>query len=134
MKRKSTWVCLSLVFTVILMASTPLFGAGGKENLWNKALTHKLKSIKIGKIDFEEAKPLAVFKYLRIRSKALDPEGKGVNFVFKHLSKNKTLISLQMENVPLYSVIKYACMAANLEFKVEEYAVIIQPKRAKKTK
>jgi hypothetical protein len=115
------------------MLSSSLLGAD-KTTRWNKALTHKLKSIKIGKIDFEEAKPLAVFKYLRIRSKALDPEGKGVNFVFKHLSKNKTLISLQMENVPLYSVIKYACMAANLEFKVEEYAVIIQPKRAKKTK
>ena len=134
MNNKCTWSSIILAFALAMLVSAPLFGAGGKENLWNKALTKKLKTIKIDKLDFEETKPLAVFKYLRLRSKALDPTGKGVNFIFKHLSKNKTVVTLKMENVPLYSAIKYVCMVANLEFKVEEYAVIIQPKSTKKTK
>ena len=51
MNHKSELSSISLVFTLALMVSVPLFAAGGKENLWNKKLMRKLKSIKIRKID-----------------------------------------------------------------------------------
>ncbi|NOY74883.1 MAG: hypothetical protein GXP32_03720 [Kiritimatiellaeota bacterium] len=125
------------LFVFILAAATlfsiPVF-SGGERRPWNKKLVAKLKSIKIKKIDFESTNPVAVFKYLRKRSKILAVDGKGVNFVFKRMNTSKTRVTIKMENIPLLVAIKYVCMAADLDYKIEEYAVVIQPKPAKKLK
>lgn len=97
-------------------------------------LWKKLNSIIIDKIEFEDEKPLAIFKYIRIRSKACDPAGKGVNFVFKGLSKHKILITLKLKNLPLAEVIKYVCLTGDLLYKVDKYAVVIMPKPIKPVK
>jgi len=94
-------------------------------------LWKKLYSIKIDKVKFEDEKPLAVFKFLRMRSKELDPAGKGVNFVFKGLQKHKSLVTLDLSNLPLAEVIKYVCLIGDLVYKVDEYAVVIMPKPPK---
>ena len=97
-------------------------------------LWKKLNSIIIDKIEFEDEKPLAVFKYLRIRSKDCDPEGKGVNFVFKGLIKHKSLVTLKLQNIPLAEAIKYVCLTGDLMYKVDTYAVVIMPIPPKKKK
>jgi hypothetical protein len=48
------------------------------------------------------------------------------------MNKNKMLVTITMEDIPLLSVIKYVCMAADLDYKIDEYAVVIQPKTHKK--
>ena len=97
-------------------------------------LYRKLQSIIIKKVEFEDAKPLAVFKFLRIRSKELDPTGKGVNFVFKDLREHKTLVTVKLNNIPLSEVIKYVCLTGNLNYKIDAYAVVIMPKSLPKKK
>jgi len=97
-------------------------------------LRQKLNSIIIQKVEFEDAKPLTVFKFLRIRSKELDPAGKGVNFVFKDLRDHKTLVTVKLNNIPLSDVIKYVCLTGNLDYKIDAYAVVIRPKTLPKKK
>jgi hypothetical protein len=97
-------------------------------------LWKKLNSIIIDSVEFEDEKPLAIFKYIRIRSKACDPAGKGVNFVFKGLRKHKILITLKLKELPLAEVIKYVCLTGDLLYKVDRYAVVIMPKPAKTVK
>lgn len=105
-----------------------------KIKLPRSPLWKKLNSIVIQKLDVEEAEPRAVFRLLQIRSKALDPEKKGVHFVLKGLKNHPQTITIQLEKVPLADVIKYVCMTAGLAYKVEDFAVIIMPKPPAKKK
>lgn len=125
-------------FILVLLVFFAAFSGTAKPKgyLPPSPLWKKLYSIKIDKIDFEDAKPLAVFKYLRIRSKDLDPAGKGVNFVFKGLKGHKSLVTVKLENLPLADAIKYVCLTGDLIYKVDDHAVVIMPKppKAKKEK
>ena len=91
-------------------------------NLWKK-----LNSIIIDQVEFEDSEPINILKFLRQRSKDLDPEKKGVNFVFKDLEQHKTLVTLKLSNLPLSEVIKYVCLSGDLIYKVEDFAVVIMP-------
>ena len=101
---------------MLILATTALQGGGKLLSPQQKQLLRKLNSIKLVKVDFDEAKPIAVFKYLRERSKELDPDAKGINFVFRHMDKSTALVTLKLENIPMAAVIKYVCMAANLDY------------------
>ena len=115
-----------LLYFVSLVSFAPV-DAKPKGYLPPSPLWKKLKSIIIDKIEFEDASPLEVFKYLRVRAKALDPEGKGVNFVFKGLQKNKSLITIKLTDIPLSDAVKYVCLTGKLAYKVDTFAVIIMP-------
>ena len=117
-------IALFVVLTLPLYAKPIKQISLPKSPLWNK-----LYSIKIDHIEFMEAEPETVFKLLRVRSKELDPEGKGINFVLKGLQDHKTNVTLKLDNLPLAEVIKYVCLSGNLDYKVDDYAVIIMPKQ-----
>ena len=124
------YIIIALLLSMISLTSE----ARPKGYLPPSPLWKKLNSIIIDKIEFEDEKPLAIFKYIRIRSKACDPAGKGVNFVFKGLTKNQVLITLKLKELPLAEVIKYVCLTGDLLYKVDRYAVVIMPKPVKAVK
>ncbi len=107
-------------------------------------LTEKLNGITIDKIQLEEATVIEAIDFLRAKSKALDSEGKGINFVLKGSSmatsgegaEAKTAITdaladkkitLTLEALPLLNVLDLVAKQADLKYKVEEHAVVIAP-------
>jgi len=66
--------------------------------------------------------------YLSIKSKTLDPQHKGVNFIIQpEASTSAKTISLTLNNVPLGEALRYICQLANVKFKVQDYAISIVP-------
>ncbi|SKA94465.1 general secretion pathway protein D [Prosthecobacter debontii] len=92
---------------------------GGRE-----AIQEKLRTLRISQIDFSGAALNEVMEYLRVRSRDLDPTGKGVDFVFSQSSDVSTpLISLNLRDVPIEEVLRYVTKIAGLTYRVEDYAV-----------
>ncbi len=94
---------------------------GGRERL-----QAKLRTLRLPRVEFTAATLDEVIEYLRITSKDVDPEGKGVGFVIKAADdvRSRTL-SLNLQDVPLEEVLRYATEMAGATFRVEEHAVNI---------
>ncbi len=107
-------------------------------------MTEKLNGITIDRIQLEEATVGEAIDFLRSKSKALDSEGKGINFVLKSSSMatsgegaDATMaitdaladkkITLTLEALPLLNVLDLVAKQADLKYKVEEHAVVIAP-------
>jgi hypothetical protein len=87
----------------------------------------KLERLRIKHFECKEETPISLFKSLRSISKKIDPTGKGVNFILTGgLSSSNRVITLSLDDIPMYDVIKYICMVADLSYKIDEYAVIIK--------
>lgn len=97
-----------------------------------KEMIRKLKSIIIPKVEFEEAKPVAVINYLKMAGKQYDPDKKGVNFFHMNLEKANGTITIAVSDMSLYDLIKYVCMAGDLNYKIEAHAVVIKPNPRKR--
>lgn len=92
---------------------------GGRESI-----QQKLRDLRIAQIDFSGAAVEEVIEYLRLRSRDLDPTGKGVDFVVRTSSEQQSkTISLNLKDVPIEEVLRYVCDIAGLSYRVEEYAV-----------
>jgi general secretion pathway protein D len=115
-------------------------------------IQHKLESIVIDKVNFEKLDIAAVIQFLQQKSKELDPDKEGINFV---LRLNSDLVpaptdpnapapapgaapaapppsihrevSITLENVPLSEILSYIIQQTNLQFSVEDYAVYLRP-------
>ncbi|MCW0219705.1 MAG: hypothetical protein OJI67_15380, partial [Prosthecobacter sp.] len=100
-------------------AKTPAISRNGRD-----VIQDKLRKLIIDKIDFSGAALQEVVEFLRIRSRDLDPTGKGIDFVIgvppELLSRQ---ISLNLQNVPIEEVLRYATEIAGLNYRVENYAV-----------
>ena len=124
---------------ILLFCLTAYSGKPGKHIRVYKTpqqiqLERQLASIKIKHIEFDDETPLNVFKYIRKETKKLTGNGKSVNFIFKNLQKSDNRVTLSLDNVPLIYVIKSVCAVAGLTFKVDDYAVIIEPAGSKQKK
>jgi len=119
-------------------------------------IQHKLESIVIDKVNFEKLDIAAVIQFLQQKSKELDPDKEGINFVLR-LSSDVTTpppadnaapgaapaapgtapaapppsihreVSITLENVPLSEILGYIIQQTNLQFSVEDYAVYLRP-------
>ena len=117
---------------------------------------NKLKEIIIDKISFEEVSIPTAIRYLRQCSKEKDPEKIGVNFVLRGKINETSGVSesaennaanqnnqnnqnapadtevmpltMELDNLPLETVIKYICKQANLKYRVDDNAVVIASK------
>ncbi len=116
---------------------------------------NKLKEIIIDKISFEEVSIPTAIRYLRQCSKEKDPEKIGVNFVLRGKINETTGVSesaennaanqnnnnqnapadtevmpltMELDNLPLETVIRYICKQANLKYRVDDNAVVIASK------
>lgn len=107
-------------------------------------MTEKLNGITIDRIQLEEATVGEAIDFLRSKSKTLDSEGRGINFVLKSSSMatsgegaDATMaitdaladkkITLTLEALPLLNVLDLVAKQADLKYKVEEHAVVIAP-------
>lgn len=92
----------------------------GRESIVQKLRTLKVPQIELTGVTLDEATEL-----LKVRSRDLDPEGRGVNFIINvpPEARNK-LISLALFSVPLEEVLRYISETAGVSYKVDEHAVI----------
>ena len=87
------------------------------------------KAITIPKVEFREATLTEALEFLRSKSRDLDPRKEGINFVLKvPPSFSQVKITISLINVPLLEAVKYITNLANMEFSVEENAVVVHPR------
>jgi hypothetical protein len=114
-------------------ASVPLPGNHAK-------IESKLKSIIIDKVNFDKADVATVIDFLSRKSKSLDPDKEGVNIVLRLPDDNAKdaapatprpkihrEVSITLENVPLGDLLEYISQQTNLQYSIEEYAVVLHP-------
>jgi len=102
-----------------------------------------LNRILIPKLEFEDATVLQVLTFLKKQCQKIDPEHEGINLVIyqgndKAVGTEPTvpegkpfsdrLITLNMINVPLGEALRYVCLAADLQYRVEPGVIIIADK------
>ncbi len=114
--------------TAKLASEAPAEANATARKTGKESIADKLKQIRIAKIDFSGATLEEVIEYLRVRSRDIDPEGRGVDFVLNLGGEiaNKS-ISLNLVDVPLEEVLRYAADAAGVNYRVEEFAVRLVP-------
>lgn len=113
-----------------------LFGSGGaamgslentKENI-----QIKLRTIVVPMVDLQSASLEEVVEFLRIRSRELDPQKKGVAFVIKASEEARAKpVSMSMTSVPLEEILRYATEMTGSVYRVDEYAVTITSRAEK---
>ena len=113
-----TLLCAFLALSVSSVVSA------GDADTWKK-----LKTIVVREISFKDVDLNAAMRYLRQESKRLDPSGEGVNFIVRGgKTTAKRRITLELNNIPLGDVVRYVCLLAGLDRKIERGAVIMGPK------
>lgn len=102
----------------IIATSGPEVYNGSENELFNK-----LNSIVIEHIEFSDSDITSAISLLKIRSKDADPDGKGINIINRipndESFKNKT-ITLELDQVPIYEIIRYICKQTGLSFRIDE--------------
>lgn len=110
---------LSALFGARVQASAGK--SGGREGI-----VDKLRSYRMPKVEFQQATIVEILELLRLRSRDLDPQGKGVDFVLNVPDDSRQRqITLTLADVPLEEVLRYVCEAAGVSYRVEEHAVMI---------
>jgi general secretion pathway protein D len=120
------------------------------------AITHKLESIIIDKVNFDKLDIATVIQYLQQKSKELDPDHQGINFVLRLTADQPAPtggdaapaapapaggaapeaapahpihreVSITLTDVPLSDILGYVIAQTNLQYTVEDYAVYLRP-------
>lgn len=105
-------------------------------------ITDKLESIIIPEVNFTEVDISDAVSYLQEQSKVLDPEGRGVNIVLKaeptivpggaqgegpSVAPPIRTVDLNLRQVPLMQALELLTQSTNMQFKIDEFAVVILP-------
>jgi general secretion pathway protein D len=87
-------------------------------------IVQKMRTAIVPKVDFSGASFEEIIEFLRVRSRDLDPEGKGVDFVLSLPPEILTRsIDLSLTSVPLEELVRYVAEKAGATYKVDEFAV-----------
>jgi general secretion pathway protein D len=111
------------------------------------SIQKKLNDIVIDHIEFEDVTIPTVVKYLKNRSRELDPEKQGVNILLRLAGSAPAAapaaapaegaaappasagevptITMLVDDIPLGDAIRYICRGANLKYRIERFAVVI---------
>ena len=108
------------VRNIVITGGAEIYEAAGNE------LYTRLNDLMIDHIEFEESDLGSAIALLRSRSKDLDPQGEGFNIIIPQAEKyaNK-LVTLNLDQIPLYEVIRYICKITGLSFRIDENDKII---------
>ena len=108
------------VRNIVITGSADPYEAAGNE------LYNRLNDLMIDHIEFEGADVTSAISMLRARSKDLDPQGEGFNIIVPQSEKyaDKT-VTLNLDQIPLYEVIRYICKITGLNFRIDETDKII---------
>ncbi len=107
---------------LLLVFAAGLVGAGTVERRAAKIL--------IRAIDVEDTSPREVFEFLKEQSKAADPEGKGLNMLFRLTPAGRRIfeegsVTLKLNNIPLSAVVQYLCQATGLLYSYDENTLMV---------
>jgi type II secretory pathway component HofQ len=99
----------------------------------------KLKSISLS-VNFDKMDIASVLDFLSKKSKELDPEKQGINFVLQlpddaaknsdstaPRTKTHREVSMTLDNIPLFDLLQEISEQTNLQVSVEDYAVVLHP-------
>lgn len=107
-----------------------LFGAGATAattalQTGRERITQKLRTLILPQVDFGGVTLDEVVELLRVRSRDLDPEGRGVSFIINVGPEARTKpFSLNLQNVPLEELLRYVTETIGVAYKVDDHAVI----------
>ncbi len=88
----------------------------------------RLRRLIVPRVNFEGAQIDEVAMFLRQQVTQLEPGRTPINFIPRiEAGTPKSEVSLSLENVPMYDVVKYAAQVSNLKFRIEEFAVLFLP-------
>lgn len=93
----------------------------------------KMQRVMLPSVNFQGATVEEAIEFLRMKSKDLDsverdPSRKGVNMIVKSGTAPSTAhITLDLKDVPLIEALRYVTELAGMKYKIEPYAVVIQP-------
>ncbi len=79
------------------------------------------------KVQFHEATLAEAVEFLRIKSRELDPEKKGLNILVKPGGDPLVKITLQLKDVPAYEALRYVAEVASCKLMVEGDVFVITP-------
>ncbi|OVE81400.1 hypothetical protein BVY04_03475 [bacterium M21] len=91
---------------------------------------NKMKRIIITKISFEETPVRTVFEYLKNRSRVLDPEQVGINFVTflspeRGTTNREPTVTMDFDNIPLATAVHYICEQAELQYRADGDNIVV---------
>ena len=103
------------VRNIVITGGPEVYESAGNE------LYNRLNELMIDHIEFIESDIGSAIALLRARSKDLDPQGEGFNIIVPQSEKyaNK-LVTLNLDQIPLYEVIRYICKVTGLSFRIDE--------------
>ncbi|MCB1226159.1 MAG: tetratricopeptide repeat protein, partial [Verrucomicrobiales bacterium] len=89
-------------------------------------LVQKLRTLVIPSVDFQGASLEEIMEFLRVRSRDVDPEGRGVDFILDvPLEIASRPIDLNVSNIPMDQLVRYIAEQAGARYRVEPFAVKI---------
>ena len=108
------------VRNIVITGGAETYEAAGNE------LYNRLNELMIDHIEFNEADLSSVILQLRSVSKDKDPLGEGFNIIIPQAEKyaNK-VVTLNLDQIPLYEIIRYICKITGLSFRIDENDKII---------
>ena len=87
-------------------------------------IVQRMRDIIIPKVEFTGAGLQEVVEYLRIRSRDLDPQGRGVDFVLALSPEAQAKpLDLNLHQIPLEEVVRYVAESSNSAIRIDEFAV-----------
>lgn len=105
-----------------------MFGASAESRGYSQSgretITQKLRSLVFPTVEFAGATLEEVAELLRVRSRDLDPQGKGVNFILNLPPEARGKpISLTLQSVPMEELLRYVSEMCGVTYKVDDHAV-----------
>ncbi len=137
--KAANWEWTLMPGTIICRRHVPKSGKEAFLRKPSKTIRKQLEEIIIPKIAFQDVPVSTVFDFLAKRSRKIDVSGDGVTF---HVLKQRTrfikpdeatpkgsepTVTLDFNNVPLGTAIRYVCRAAEMRFSVRRNHVLIYP-------
>lgn len=90
------------------------------------SIVDKLQNYRLPSIEFQGATVPEVIELLRLRSRDLDPEGRGIDFVLNLPDDLKSAqISLSLKDIPMEEVLRYVSQMAGVAYRIEPRAVVL---------
>ena len=120
----------NLTMALCAMLAITACPTDGAQEQASPALTKKLHSIIIPRIEFRYAKLAEVIDFLVFAAQERDPDKKGVNIVLMDKA-NTSEITLSLKNVSLHKALGFIAKMADLRIDLEGEVVVLRNSKDK---
>ena len=90
-------------------------------------LDQKLRTITIPQLEFRDTPLSDAVDFIRVKSRELDPDRRGINLVRDSLVDGNTPITLKLTRVPLKEALRYTAELSDAQVGLEPNAVVLVP-------